>query len=146
MVFIFFNNWAWLNQIDWVFAFIFFLIGQDFCFNKLGVIVFFFFFNWDFFNKDIWVNLYKLHFLSFHFSPQPNERVFHLSTLPSPTKYHERKLKSILSSYFFSPTLFSIFSLFDSPHQTKWEYLKVWSYKNRIGIGKLRLEMPHKKA
>ena len=84
LVFIFFNNWAWLNQIDWVFAFIFFLIGQDFCFNKLGVIAFFFIFNWDFFNKDIWVNLYKLHFLSFHFSPQPNERVFHLSTLPSP--------------------------------------------------------------
>ena len=41
-------NWAWLNQIDWVFAFLF-LIGQDFCFNKLGVIAFFFFYFFLFF-------------------------------------------------------------------------------------------------
>ena len=34
-------------------------------------------------NKCIIVNLYKLHFLSSHFSFQPNKRVFHLSTFPS---------------------------------------------------------------
>ena len=28
-------------------------------------------------NKGIIVNLYKLHFPSFHFSLQPNKRVFH---------------------------------------------------------------------
>ena len=33
-------------------------------------------------NKGIIVNLYKLHFPSFHFSLQPNKRVFHLSTFP----------------------------------------------------------------
>ena len=64
--FFFYINWAWLNQIDWVLAFLFF-------FFLIGII---------FFNKDIWVNLYKLHFPSSHFSHQPNERVFHLSTLP----------------------------------------------------------------
>ena len=34
-------------------------------------------------NKDIIVNLYKLHFPSFHFSFQPNKRVFHSLTFPS---------------------------------------------------------------
>ena len=33
-------------------------------------------------NKGIIVNLYKLHFPSFHFSLQPNKRVFHLPTFP----------------------------------------------------------------
>ena len=33
-------------------------------------------------NKGIIVNLYKLHFLSFPFSFQPNKRVFHLFTFP----------------------------------------------------------------
>ena len=63
-----------------------------------------------------------------------------------PTKYHEGKLNSLLSLYFFIPFLFSIFPLFNFLHQTEWEYLKGQSYKNRIGIGKLGLEMPHKKA
>ena len=132
-------------ESDWLglFFYYYFLIGQDFCFNKLGVIAFFFFFsfligifyyyiNWIFYPPTFLFNQMKEFFISL---------LCHL-----PTKYHERKLKSILSSYFFSPTLFSIFSLFDSPHQTKWEYLKAWSYKNRVGIGKLGLEMPHKKA
>ena len=34
-------------------------------------------------NKGIIVNLYKLHFLSSHFSFQPNKRVFHPSIFPS---------------------------------------------------------------
>ena len=33
-------------------------------------------------NKGIIVNLYKLHFLSSHFSFQPNKRVFHPPTFP----------------------------------------------------------------
>ena len=33
-------------------------------------------------NKDIIVNLYKLHFLSSHFSPQPNKCIFHPPTFP----------------------------------------------------------------
>ena len=33
-------------------------------------------------NKGIIVNLYKLHFSSFHFSLQPNKRVFHSPTFP----------------------------------------------------------------
>ena len=33
-------------------------------------------------NKGIIVNLYKLHFSSFHFSLQPNKRVFHFPTFP----------------------------------------------------------------
>ena len=124
----------------------YFLIGQDFCFNKLGVIAFFFFLIGIFL-----IRTYESIYINCIFYPSTfllnQMKEFFISLLCHlPTKYHERKLKSILSSYFFSPTLFSIFSLFDSPHQTKWEYLKVWSYKNRIGIGKLRLEMPHKKA
>ena len=45
------------------------------------------------YNKGIIVNLYKLHFLSSHFSFQPNKRVFHPSTFPSlKPNTHERKL------------------------------------------------------
>ena len=33
-------------------------------------------------NKGIIVNLYKLHFSSFHFSFKPNKRVFHPLTFP----------------------------------------------------------------
>ena len=33
-------------------------------------------------NKGIIVNLYKLYFPSFHFSFQPNKRVFHSPTFP----------------------------------------------------------------
>ena len=35
------------------------------------------------YNKGIIINLYKLHFSSFHFSLQPNKRVFHPFTFPS---------------------------------------------------------------
>ena len=44
-------------------------------------------------NKGIIVNLYKLHFLSSHFSFQPNKRVFRPPTFPSlQPNTHEGKL------------------------------------------------------
>ena len=51
-------------------------------------------------NKGIIVNLYKLHFLSSHFSFQPNKRVFHLLTFSSlQPNTRERKL-----NIFYPPT------------------------------------------
>ena len=48
------------------------------------------------------VNLYKLYFLSSHFSPQPNKKVFHPFHFSTPpTKHTQRKNKSFLSSHFF---------------------------------------------
>ena len=45
-------------------------------------------------NKGIIVNLYKLHFLSSHFSFQPNKRVFHSPTFPPfQPNTHKRKPK-----------------------------------------------------
>ena len=53
------------------------------------------------------VILYKLYFLSSHFSSQPNKRVFHPSTFPpSQPNTYKRKL------------IFSILPLFYSPNQT----------------------------
>ena len=61
-------------------------------------------------NKDIIVNLYKLHFLSSHFSPQPNKSIFHLPTFPPlQPNTHERKPNifypstNFLSFHFFTP-------------------------------------------
>ena len=51
-------------------------------------------------NKGTIVNLYKLHFLSFYFSFQPNKRVFHpLTCPPLHPNTHERKL-----NIFYLPT------------------------------------------
>ena len=51
-------------------------------------------------NKCIIVNLYKLHFLSSHFSFQPNKKVFHSPTFPSlQPNTHEGKL-----NIFYPPT------------------------------------------
>ena len=71
-----------------------------------------FFFNWA---------LYKLHFLSSHFSFQPNKKKkkfvsLHFSTLL--TKHKWGKLKSFLSSHFSILSPFSILSLFHPPNQT----------------------------
>ena len=61
-------------------------------------------------NKDIIVNLYKLHFLSSHFSFQPNKKVFHPSTFPSlQPNTHEGKV-----NIFYPPTNFP-FSHFSIP-------------------------------
>ena len=61
-------------------------------------------------NKAIIVNLYKLHFLSFHFSFQSNKRVFYPLTFPSlQPNTHEKKLNifylptNFSSSHFFRP-------------------------------------------
>ena len=58
-------------------------------------------------NNGIIVNLYKLHFLSSHFSFQPNKRVFYLPTFPFfQPNTHEGKLNifyhSIFPSFHFS--------------------------------------------
>ena len=53
-------------------------------------------------NKGIIVNLYKLFFLSSHFSFQPNKKVFHPCTFPSfQPNTHEGKL-----NIFHPPTIF----------------------------------------
>ena len=58
-------------------------------------------------NKDIMVNLYKLLFLSFHFSFQLNKRVFHAPTFPSfQPNTHEEKLNIFHPPIFSSPTNF----------------------------------------
>ena len=60
-------------------------------------------------NKGIIVNLYKSHFLSSHFSFQPNKRVFYSSTFsPLQPNTHEGKLNifhppTFLSSHFSTP-------------------------------------------
>ena len=52
-------------------------------------------------NKGIIVNLYKLHFLSSHFSFQSNKRVFYLPTFPPvQPKTHEGKLRLCLVTIF----------------------------------------------
>ena len=62
-------------------------------------------------NKSIIVNLYKLLFLSFHFSFQPNKRVFHPPTFPSlQPNTHEGKLN------IFHPLTFPSFHNFPSFH------------------------------
>ena len=62
-----------------------FLINLGNCIFFFGWLVqFFFFLNWEsFLIKEIWVNLYKLYFLSSHFSSQPNKKIFYPSTFPS---------------------------------------------------------------
>ena len=67
-------------------------------------------------NKGIIVNLYKLHFLSSHFSFQPNKRVFHSPIFPSlQPNTHEGKLNifhppTFSFSHDFSSTRFSTLS------------------------------------
>ena len=61
-------------------------------------------------NKGIIVNLYKLHFLSSHFSFQPNKRIFYPPTFP-PLQPNTNKGKlnlfhppiNFLSFHFFTP-------------------------------------------
>ena len=60
-------------------------------------------------NNGIIVNLYKLHFLSSHFSFQPNKRVFHPPTFSSlqPNTY-EGKLNIFHPPIIFHPPTFSL--------------------------------------
>ena len=67
-------------------------------------------------NKDIMVNLYKLLFLSSHFSFQPNKRVFHPPTFPSlQPNTHEGKLNIFHSPTFPSFHNFLSFHFFTAP-------------------------------
>ena len=62
-------------------------------------------------NKGIIINLYKLYFLSSHFSFQPNKRVFHPPTFPSlQPNTHKGKLN------IFHPPTFPSFYNFLSFH------------------------------
>ena len=68
-------------------------------------------------NKGIIVNLYKSHFLSSHFSFQPNKRVFYSSTFsPLQPNTHKGKLNifypstNFPSSHFFTPPTKQTFS------------------------------------
>ena len=62
-------------------------------------------------NKDITVNLYKLLFLSSHFSFQPNKKVFYSLTFPSlQPNTHEGKLN------IFHPPTFPFFHNFPPFH------------------------------
>ena len=82
-------------------------------------------------NKGIIVNLYKLLFLSSHFSFQPNKRVFHPPTFPSlQPNTHKGKL-----NIFHPPTFPS--SHFSSPPTKRTLSLKTY---NQRPLQVLRLE------
>ena len=69
-------------------------------------------------NNGIMVNLYKLLFLSSHFSFQPNKRVFHPPTFPSlQPNTHEGKLNIFHPPTFPSSHNFPSFHF--STHPTK---------------------------
>ena len=66
-------------------------------------------------NSDIIVNLYKLYFLSSHFSSQPNKKVFLLPTfLSSQPNTYKRKLNLFYPPTFLSPLHF-LSSHFSAP-------------------------------
>ena len=75
------------------------------CLLLLLPFFFFFFFLIYIFlcNKDMRVNLYKIYFLSSHFSSYPNKRVFHPSAFLPPTKHKWEKIKYFLSHTFPTP-------------------------------------------
>ena len=76
-------------------------------------------------NKGIIVNLYKLHFLSSHFSFQPNKRVFHPPTFsPLQPNTHEGKL-----NIFYPPTNFLSFHFSTPPTKRT---LRVCLFKGEI--------------
>ena len=61
-------------------------------------------------NKGIIVNLYKLYFLSFPFSLQPNKRVFHSPTFPPlQPNTQEGKLNIFHTPTIFYPPTFPLF-------------------------------------
>ena len=69
-------------------------------------------------NKGIIINLYKLHFLSSHFSFQPNKRVFHPSTFPSlQPNTHKGKLNIFHPPTF--PSSYNFLSFYFSTPPTK---------------------------
>ena len=75
-------------------------------------------------NKGRIVNLYKLHFLSSHFSFQPNKRVFLPPTFPSlQPNTHEGKL-----NIFYPPTNFPSSQFYTPPSKRT---LKLTTFKRK---------------
>ena len=69
-------------------------------------------------NKGIIINLYKLYFLSSHFSFQPNKRVFHPPTFPSlQPNTHKGKLNIFHPPTF--PSSYNFLSFYFSTPPTK---------------------------
>ena len=63
-------------------------------------------------NNGIIVNLYKLHFSSFHFSLQPNKRVFHPPTFsPLQPNTQKGKLNIFHPLTIFHPPTFLLFQI-----------------------------------
>ena len=82
-------------------------------------------------NKGIRINLYKLHFLSFNFSPQPNKEFFISLTFPPlQLNTHKEKLKFSIIPLFHPPTNF-LFSYFSTP-PTKLIQTKIWKIGNLL--------------
>ena len=74
------------------------------------------------------VNLYKLFFLSSHFSFQPNKRVFHPPTFPSlQPNTHEGKLNIFHPLTIFHPYTFSLLQ----PNGPLTSYNLNWSQRLR---------------
>ena len=72
-------------------------------------------------NKCIIVNLYKLHFLSSHFSFQLNKIIFHPPTFPSlQPNTHEGKL-----NIFYPPTNFPFFHFSTPPTKQTFRVLAI---------------------
>ena len=87
---------------DHYFSFFYFLIKlQWFFFFPVGCLPFLFFL-FLIVSKGIWLNLYKVIFLSFHFSSQPNKKKFHPSTFqpPNQTQIRKTKISSILPLFY----------------------------------------------
>ena len=78
-------------------------------------------------NKDIIVNLYKFHFLSSHFSFQPNKRVFHPPNFPSfQPNTHEEKLNIFHPSTIFHHSTFPLLQPNGPLVERHISYQKTW--------------------
>ena len=86
---------------DHYFSFFYFLIKLQWFFFP-GWLFAFSFFLFLIVSKGIWLNLYKVIFLSFHFSSQPNKKKFHPSTFqpPNQTQIRKTKISSILPLFY----------------------------------------------
>ena len=116
------------------------------------------------YNKNIIVNLYKLYFLSYHFSLQPNKKVFHPPTFPPlqpnthegkqnlfyPPIFLSNQTKKFSTLLLFHPSnqkhmrenqIFSILPLFHSSNQTDPKFFSL-SFNLYILIFLSRLVIP----
>ena len=82
-------------------------------------------------NKNMRVNLYKIHFLSSHFSSYPNKRVFHPSIFLPLTKHKWGKIKYFLSPTF--PPLINQSLLYGNIFSSFcWKCVKVYLYFEKV--------------